>query len=257
MHPVLLRVGSLTLYTYGFFVALGFLAGILLAQREAKRLGEDQGKINDLFFYVLIAAIVGARLFYVGTDPDKYLENPLEIFKIWNGGLVFYGGFIGGAIGSIVYIRKKGMNLWRTSDILAPSIAAGQFLGRIGCFFAGCCYGKRCDLPWAITFTHPETLAPMGVPLHPTQLYSALANLGIFAILWRFRKRKKYDGQLFWMYAFLYGGSRAFIEIFRGDFRGATIFGLFSISQVLGGIIALISIFMMLRFSRRAAGKTQ
>jgi phosphatidylglycerol:prolipoprotein diacylglycerol transferase len=256
MHPVLVPIGRLTIYTYGFFVALGFLAGILLARTEAKRLGEDPAKISDLFFYVLIAAIVGSRLFYVGTDPGKYLENPLEIFKLWSGGLVFYGGFIGGLIGAIVYIRKKGMELWRTSDMLAPSIAAGQFLGRIGCFFAGCCYGKQCELPWAVTFTHPATLAPMGVALHPTQLYSAMANLSIFAILWRLRVRKKYDGQLFWTYTFLYGVGRALVEIFRDDYRGGTIFGLFSISQVLGGVIALISVFMMFRFSRRAVNET-
>ncbi len=255
MYPVLLQFGSLTLYTYGFFVAIGFLAGMFLSYYEAKRLGEDQGQVLDLFFYLLMAAIIGSRLFYVGTNPDEYLKNPLEIFKIWNGGLVFYGGFIGGMVAALIYIKIKKMCLWRTADILAPSIAAGQFLGRIGCFFAGCCYGKVCELPWAVTFTHPHTLAPMGIPLHPTQLYSAVSNLIIFSVLWLFRKRKRYDGQLFWMYAFLYGTTRTLIEIFRGDFRGPVILDVLSVSQIIGASIAVIAVFMMFRLSGQVGTK--
>jgi len=257
MYPVLLQLGRFSLYTYGLFVAMGFLAGILLAQREAKRLGEDQGKIMDLFFYLLISAIVGSRLFYVGTNPDKYLEDPLEIFRIWNGGLVFYGGFIGGLIAWIVYSKKKKMLLWKTADILAPSIAVGQFFGRIGCFFAGCCYGKICNLPWAVTFTHPDTLAPIGRALHPTQLYSAATNLAIFILIWFLRDRKKYDGQLFWTYAFVYGITRSLIEIFRGDFRGYSIFGMVSISQTIGGFMAIFAIVMMVRLGKSVKGNRE
>jgi phosphatidylglycerol:prolipoprotein diacylglycerol transferase len=249
MYPVLLQIGSLTIYTYGFFVAVGFLAGMFLAHNEAKRLGEDPGRILDLFFYLLIAAIVGSRLFYVGTNPGEYLERPLEIVKIWSGGLVFYGGFVGGLAAALIYIKKKRMVLWRTADILAPSIAAGQFLGRIGCFFAGCCYGKESELPWAVTFTHPHTLAPAGEPLHPTQLYSAASNLIIFSVLWILRKRKGYNGQIFWMYALLYGITRTLIEIFRGDFRGPSVFGILSVSQVIGVLIVLIAVFMMFRLA--------
>jgi len=245
MYPILLHLGKLTLYTYGFFLAMGFLAGIFLAKYEAKRVGENPDKILDLAFYILIAAIVGSRLFYVATNPKLYLSAPLEIFKIWNGGLVFYGGFIAALITALIYMRLKGMPIWKTADILAPSLALGQALGRMGCFFAGCCYGKACDLPWAITFTNPDTLAPIGVPVHPTQLYSAFTNLAIFTLLFSFRKRKTFDGQIFWLYVLLYAITRSIIEIFRGDFRGQLVFGVLSISQATGCLMAILAVIMI------------
>ncbi len=253
MYPVLLRFGKFSIYTYGFFVAMGFLVGILFAKREARRVGIDHEKITDLCFYVLIAAIVGSRLFYVATNPEMFFSDPLEIFKIWKGGLVFYGGFVAALITGFIYLKKANMPLWKTGDIMAPSIAVGHFLGRLGCFFAGCCYGKTSDLPWAVTFKHPETLAPIGIPLHPTQLYSAINNLIIFAVLLIFRRYKKYDGQLFWIYVLLYGITRSIIEGFRGDYRGQTILGMLSISQAIGGIMAVIAIVMMVILGRRAA----
>lgn len=245
MHPILFRLGPLTIHTYGFFVAMGFVAGIFLAKNEAKRSGEDQEKIMDLFFYILIAAIVGSRLFYVAINFEMFIADPLEIFKIWNGGLVFYGGFIGAIIVGLVYLKKNKMPLWKTLDIVAPSLALGQFFGRLGCFSAGCCYGKVCDLPWAVTFVHPDTLAQTGIPLHPTQLYHSLSNLTIFIILFFFRRRKNFDGLLFWLYVFLYGITRSFIEIFRGDFRGQVFFGIFSVAQVISSIMIIIAIVMM------------
>ena len=136
MFPVLLKIGPLSIFTYGFFIALGFLAGIYLAVREARRLGEEPEIIMDLCFYLLIAAIIGSRLFYVATNPKMFLDNPVEILKIWNGGLVFYGGFIAALITGIVYLKTKNIPVWKTADIMAPSIALAHFFGRIGCFFA-------------------------------------------------------------------------------------------------------------------------
>jgi phosphatidylglycerol---prolipoprotein diacylglyceryl transferase len=251
MYPVLFKLGKLTLYTYGSFIAIGFLTGIVLAKMEAGRLGEDPEKIVDLCFYVLIAAIVGSRLFYAVTNIRMFLSDPLEIFRIWNGGLVFYGGFIAALLTALAYLKFQKMSVWKSTDILAPSLAAGQFLGRLGCFFAGCCYGKQCNLPWAVTFSRTDSLAPLGVSLHPTQLYHALGNLFIFGFLWHRRVRKKFDGQLFWTYVLLYGISRAFLEIFRGDFRGAPIVGLFSISQVIGGIMVVTAITMLTLLGRQ------
>lgn len=255
MHPVLLKLGPFSIYTYGFFIAMGFIAGILLAKREAVRLGEDPERIMDLSFYVLIAAIVGSRLFYIFINSEIFLSDILEIFRIWNGGLVFYGGFIAALIVGLIYLKIKKMPLWRTTDIAAPCIALGQFFGRLGCFSAGCCYGEACNLPWAVTFTNPDTLAPVGIPLHPTQLYHAAGNLIIFFILWFFRKRKKFDGQLFWLYVILYVITRSFIEIFRGDFRGEPVFGVLSVAQAIGIIMALVAIIMMI-ILRKRAGKT-
>lgn len=258
MYPILLKIGKLSLYTYGLFVALGFVTGILVARHEAKRLREDQDKIMDLCFYVLIAAIVGSRLFYVFTNFNMFISDPLEIFRIWNGGLVFYGGFVVALITAIVYVKRKGMSLFKTSDIMAPALAIGHAIGRIGCFFAGCCYGKSCDLPWAVTFTNPDSLAPVNIPLHPTQLYAAAANLIIFIFVWVLRNKKKFDGQIFWIYVLLYGVARSVIEIFRGDFRGDLVFGTLSISQTIGGSMVLLSVMMLIVLGKKgikAAGR--
>jgi phosphatidylglycerol:prolipoprotein diacylglycerol transferase len=255
MHPILLKIGDITLHTYGFFVAMGFLAGILLARSEAKRMGVDHEKIMDLCFYILIAAILGSRLLYVVINHEFFLSNPLDVFKIWSGGLVFYGGFIAALFTAFIYLKRHKMSVWLTVDIAAPSLAIGHFLGRLGCFSAGCCFGRECDLPWAVTFTHPETLAPIGIPLHPTQLYSSISNLIIFFFLWFFRKRTKFHGQLFWIYVLLYGITRSFIEIFRGDFRGDSVFGLLSVSQTIGISMSVIAVIMLIRISSATKAK--
>ena len=249
MHPILLKIGGITLHTYGFFVAMGFLGGILLARSEAKRLGVDPEKVMDLCFYILIAAIVGSRLFYVAVNYELFLSNPLDVFKIWTGGLVFYGGFIAALFTAFIYLKMHKMPVWLTADIAAPSLAIGHFLGRLGCFSAGCCFGRECDLPWAVTFTHPETLAPIGIPIHPTQLYSSISNLIIFFFLWFFRKRTKFHGQLFWIYVLLYGITRSFIETFRGDFRGNPVFELLSVSQTIGISMSVIAVIMLITIS--------
>ena len=255
MHPVLLKLGPFSIHTYGFFVAMGFIAGILLAKREAKRLGEDPERIMDLFFYVLIAAIIGSRLLYIFINPEVFLSDILESFRIWNGGLVFYGGFIAALVVGLVYLKIKKMPMLRTMDIAALSLALGQFFGRLGCFSAGCCYGKACNLPWAVTFTNPDTLAPIGIPIHPTQLYHSLGNLSIFVFLWFFRRRKKYNGQIFCLYILLYAASRSFIEIFRGDFRGEPVFGVLSVAQAVGIIMVPAAVIMMI-ILRKQTGKT-
>lgn len=245
MHPLLFKFGNISIYTYGFFLATGFVAGLLLAKSEAKRLGQDVDRIMDLAFYLLISAIIGSRLLYVLTNLETFIADPVEIFRIWHGGLVFYGGFIAAMVAGIILLKKWKMPLWTITDIIVPSIAAGQFMGRIGCFSAGCCYGKICDLPWAVIFKNSASLAPTGIPLHPTQLYHAFSNLMIFFFLWFYRKHKKFEGQLFWIYILLYGITRAFIEIFRGDFRGHVFFGFLSISQIIGLAMAVMAIIAM------------
>jgi len=255
MYPTLINLGMFSIHTYGLFIAIGFLAGMLLARREALRVGLNPEKITDLTFYLLIAAIVGSRLFYVFTAPEAFFKNPLEIFKIWNGGLVFFGGFIAALTTALIFMKKYSLPIWMTCDLLAPSLALGHFFGRIGCFFAGCCYGKQCDLPWAVSFNHPDSLAPLGVPLHPTQLYSSMSNLMIFSILWFWRRRKTFDGQIFWIYILLYGTLRSLIEQLRGDFRGATVFGILSLSQTIGLSLAITAIVMLI-VSKKSA-KTQ
>jgi len=253
MHPILLKLGGFTIYTYGFLIATGIMIALFVARKEAKRTGEDPDKIIDLCFYLVISGVVGSRLFYIATTPEMFIDDFLEVFRIWNGGLVFYGAFIGAFVTGIVYVKKNKLPLWKTADIVAPGVAIGHVFGRLGCFFAGCCYGQVCDLPWAVSFTDPDTLArPIGVPLHPTQLYASGSNLVIFIILLLIRRRMKFHGQLFWIYVMLYGIVRSINEMFRADFRGEFFFQIFSISQVIGWSMALLALVMLIIFSRRA-----
>lgn len=251
MHPVLFNFEGLTLYTYGFFVALGVVAAIFFARHEARRIGIDPERIMDLCFYLVIAAIVGSRLFYVATNLSYFTREPLDIFKIWQGGLVFYGGFIGALLTAVIFVKKYELPLGKTADIAAMAIPLGHFFGRIGCFFAGCCYGQSCGLPWAVTFHHPESLAPLNTPIHPTQLYSSAANLLIFLGIFAFRKHKRFDGQLFWIYVICYGLIRSAIEVFRGDYRGGFLFGCISVSQAIGVSLALASFVILIVLSLR------
>ncbi len=254
MFPVIFEAGKFAVYTYGFFVAVGVLAAVLFARFEAKRVGVDPNRTADLCFYLVIAAILGSRLFFVAANLDYFLREPLEIFKIWSGGLVFYGGFIAAFITALALIRAFKLPLGKIADIAAMAIPLGHFFGRLGCFSAGCCYGEKCDLPWAVTFEHPESLAPLNTPLHPTQLYSAAANLAIFLLLFAFRGKKRFDGQLFLFYLLLYGILRSVIEIFRGDDRGAYIMGVFSVSQVIGLSVAFFSVVILFIAGRKRSG---
>ena len=159
MHPILFKLGPITIYSYGLMIALGIMVGLFLARRQAKREGIDPDKILDITLYVLLAALIGARLLFVFMNFAEYVDEPLRILKIWEGGLVFYGGLLPAVAIGIWYIKRLGLPLWQIADILAPSLAIGHAMGRIGCFFAGCCYGGACDLPWAVTFTNPQSLA--------------------------------------------------------------------------------------------------
>lgn len=255
MHPILIKIGPITIYSYGFFLAIGFILAIFYSTREAKRAGVDPQKISDLAFYLIIAALVGSRLLFIITEPHDFIENPLEVFKIWKGGLVFYGGFIGALITGIWYVKKHGMPIWKTSDIIAPGIALGQSLGRIGCFSAGCCYGKETTVPWAVTFTDINSLARLGVPLHPTQLYEAALDFCIFLFLISFRRRKTFDGQLIWLYTLLYAVARFIVELFRGDPRGSAFDNLLSTSQIIGIVMAVVAMVMLLMLGRNKTAK--
>ncbi len=248
MHPILFKIGPLTIYTYGFFIALAFVTGILWACWEAKRLGEEAEKIMDLGFYLIIAAIIGSRLFFVLLNMKEYLNHPLNIIKIWEGGLVFHGGLIASIVVGFYYLKKHHLNIWKYTDILAPAFILGQAIGRIGCLMAGCCYGKKTTLPWGIVFTDANSLAVLDVPLHPTQIYTSIGALCIFGFLLWLRKRKSYEGQVFWLYIVLYSIMRFIIDIFRGDQIYGTrvyFFQALTLTQVLSIVFFLSALYML------------
>lgn len=228
MFPILFNLGPFTLHTYGLFVALGVLLGIHIAVRLAMMEGFEREKIENalysLLFFLVVGGIIGGRIFYVVVYRHEFSGDILEIFKVWQGGLVSYGGLLGAFAGFFLWYKKSKIFPWKkVVDWLAPSLAFGHALGRLGCFFAGCCYGLPTDRPWGIVFSDSQTLAPIGFPLHPTQLYEFvfLTFLGLF-LWWRFIKLKrmsivKIDGVIFADYLILYSVGRFLIEFFRGD----------------------------------------
>lgn len=251
MYPVLFKIGPLTVHTYGVLVALGFLTGIAFAIKHAKDYSISKDTIIDIGFYILFSAIIGSRLFFVLIKLDYYLKNPISIFKIWEGGLVFYGGVLLAVPVAIWYAKRHSLDVLKIADIFAPSIAIGHSIGRLGCFSAGCCYGRYTEsVPWAIIFTDPNSIAPTGIPLHPTQIYESIGEFINFIILFFFlRKRKSFDGQLLIIYLILYSILRFIVEFFRGDADRGIIISGFSVPQGISIAIFVISIvaYMILR----------
>jgi len=243
MYPILLKLGPITLFTYGLFLALAFLSAIYLSAREAKRQGLDQSRFYDLCFYSVLGALVGSRLLYVFLELPTFVAHPVKIFAIWEGGLIFHGGLVMAVAVAFYYMRRHSIPWRQAFDSLAVGMPMGQALGRVGCFMAGCCYGAPSSLPWAVTFTNPETLCPLRVPLHPSQLYEALLSLGVFGVVYSLRTRKRFNGQLMLTYFLLAGLVRFVVEFFRNpaDYRGPIIWADMPLTQVVALGIALVS----------------
>jgi phosphatidylglycerol:prolipoprotein diacylglycerol transferase len=257
MHPKLITIGSFYLPTYGVLLAIAYLTAIWWLGRKAARENLPKERIFDLSLYILASAIIGAKLLLAVVDFREYLEDPHDAMELLRSGGVFQGGLIAATAVGFWYIRKHRLPLWRVTDMAAPSIALGEAIGRWGCFAAGCCYGKRTSVPWAITFTdpfaHEAVGTPLNTPLHPTQIYLSLNALVLFAVCEYFYRRKKFDGEVFWIYVLGYALTRGIIEEFRGDLvRGFVIPGVLSTAQFIGVIMALASIVMLMLLSRRA-----
>ncbi|TAL01489.1 MAG: prolipoprotein diacylglyceryl transferase [Verrucomicrobia bacterium] len=204
-------------------VALGFLAGAWTAGRRAALTKISGEKIADLIPWLVVGAILGARSLYVATYWREQFAGDAfpEVFMIQHGGLVYYGGLIGAALACVIYCRARALPLWGVADVLAPSIALGYVFGRVGCLLNGCCYGRACDLPWAISFPADNPLHPPTTPVHPTQIYDSLLNLVLYlALAWLYR-RKKFNGQIFAAYLMCYAVTRSVVESFRGDYTEA------------------------------------
>ncbi len=253
MYPELFSLGPITVYSYGVLLAASYLLGLRLAMWRAKRWGLDANRVLDLGIYIIIAALVGAKLLLLIVDFDQFTSAE-ELLTLARSGGVFYGGLITAVVVAFWYIAKHRMPFWTTCDVFAPGIALGHVTGRLGCLAAGCCYGKPTDVPWAIVFTDPLAQAnvgtPLGIPLHPTQIYEAGAALLILGVLLATeRKGRPFAGRTFWSYMFLYAISRYIIEIYRGDPRG-TVFDIFSTSQFISVLLAPLSIAMLVWLSR-------
>jgi phosphatidylglycerol:prolipoprotein diacylglycerol transferase len=256
MYPRLFELGPITVYTYGVLLAAAYLLGLKLAMVRAQARGLDANRVLDLGIYIIISALVGAKLLLLVTDFRTFSANPRELLTLARSGGVFYGGLIVAVGVALWYIRRIGLPLWTTCDVFAPGIALGHVVGRFGCFFAGCCYGRPTTLPWGITFTDPFAAAnvgtPLGVALHPTQLYEAGAELAILIVLLTTeRKGRAFAGRTFWTYLLLYAVSRFIIEFYRGDDRGTV--GMFSTSQFISLLLAPLAIGMLVYLSRVVA----
>ncbi len=222
MHPILIRLGPLFIPTYGFLFASGVLLGILVDVKLAKREGIDQRVFSDFLFYGLLSSLLGAKLLLLLTSLKYYLEFPGELVYLLTSGGTFFGGLIVGLLFTVWFVRKKQMNFRRLGDVTVPGLALGHFFGRLGCFGAGCCFGRFADgSPLAVMFSsqkaHDLTGVPLHLPLYPTQLLEAAGNLLNFLILLALFRRRKYPGQVLTLYIFNYSLLRFVVEYFRGD----------------------------------------
>ena len=262
MFPILLDFNYFPLHTYGVLLASSFLTALWFSARAAEREGIDKAAIYDLGVYIAISALLGAKLLFLVTEFPYYVTHPDEILSLTTlrSGGVYYGGFILAAVAGIWISWRKGLPVWKITDLCAPGIAFGQAIGRLGCFSAGCCYGQPTSQPWGVVFSdsysHQMVGVPLGVSLHPTQLYQAGANLALFGLLWLSLRRKRFDGQVFILYLVGYAASRFLIEFFRGDaVRGFVFDGALSTSQFIGLILfpAAAVLFLILRHRPGAA----
>lgn len=247
MYPDLISIGPVTLHTYGMFVAIGFFVGLMVTVRLGKSEGIGSQQVMDMGFIIILSAIIGSRLLYILMNTSYYLRSPLDMLKIWEGGLVFSGGIIGVVLTMLWYIKRHGLPLGKIADLWAPATAIGQSIGRIGCFMAGCCYGKPTDLKWGVVFTNPHSLArPLNVPLHPTQVYDSISGFIIFLVLLLLYSKKKFEGQIFLWLLIMHSTARLAIERFRGDDRGILLGSNMSVTQLIATLILITSVGILL-----------
>lgn len=250
MFPKLIDFGQFFIPSYGVFVALGFLAGIWLALRLAARAGLNGEFVMDLAIYCALVGLAGSKLLMFVFNWQDYASDPSRILSmetLMSAG-VYHGGFAAALIFAWFYVRRHRQNFLRIADVLAPGLALGHAIGRLGCFAAGCCWGAECHRPWAVTFTNPGANAltgvPLNLPLHPTQLYESAATLFVAAVLVFCFERLRQPGRLFGLYLVLYGAARTASESFRMHDQAPPLAGLtwtqwIAIGLGLGGALLL------------------
>lgn len=253
MHYHLMDLGPISIYTYGLCIAIGILVAFYVADRRGKKLGIDVSCLDSFTLWILIGGFAGSKLLYYITRFQDILKDP-SILLNFGDGWVVYGGILGGIAAGWVYCRLKGLNFWEYFDLIIPEVALAQGFGRLGCFFAGCCYGVETHSWFAITF--PEGgLAPSGIPLFPTQLISSAYDFLLFFVLIWLNKKKKFNGELGGWYLVFYSAGRFLIEFFRGDLVRGGAMGL-STSQIIS-IFTLAAGIAILLAGRKAASKNE
>jgi len=247
MRPTLFQIGRVPILSYGFSLAVAFVLCTLLGIREARRRDIDPDKVLDLALYLCISGIIGARLLFVLLDIPTYFKNPIEIINLRDGGLAYHGGFIAALLVGIAYVRRQELDGWVMADIIAPLVALGYAIVRIGCFLNGCCFGLPTNVPWALRCRAGDFTFR-----HPTQIYASLASLIIFIILYTKRDHKKFPGYLMFLYVGLYSVSRFIVEIYRDVPR---LIGPFSVAQ-LASVLFIFAAFACIRvLSSEAVGE--
>lgn len=257
MFPRLFHLGSFNLPTYGVLVALGVITGLTMAAKVGRRQGLDPDNVWNLGILAVLSAIVGAKILLIVNDWSWYTAHPGEIFSFatLQAGGVFYGGLIAAIAASVWYIRRHHMPALRTCDSFAPGLALGHSIGRLGCFAAGCCYGKPTEHFWGVTFTNPLAKewvgTPLGVRIQPTQLFESAVELANFLFLYWLVKRKKFEGQVIGSYLFIYGVARYFLEFIRDDpDRGSLFGGAMTGTQFISILLVVAGGLLWLRRSR-------
>jgi phosphatidylglycerol:prolipoprotein diacylglycerol transferase len=250
MKPVAFMLGDHPIHYYGIFYAFGILVLWLVMRSEFKRLGQPTDRAYDLTLGIVVVSFVGAKLVFVGTQIARG-RGPESWHLLSGQGMVVAGGLAGNLLFAWWYARYRKLPLGQVLDIGILGGTPGVAVGRMGCLMTGCCYGRPSDLPWAVTFTDPLTVAPRGVPLHPTQVYDALTLLLIFAVLWTLRRRKRFEGQLVVLGLGAFAVARPLLELFRGDAaRGLYLGGRFSTSQILALPVLVLAVVLYRRLSR-------
>ena len=249
--------GPFTLHTYGFLLAVAFLAGLFVAARQARRSGLDANRVTDMAVWVLIAGLLGAKAMLLAVDWAFYSRNPRELISLFQSGGVFYGGLLGGLLVAFWYARHYKLPGLATADALAPGVVLGQAIGRLGCFAAGCCFGRPAAVPWAVTFTDPYAAravgTPVDTPLHPSQLYESFACFLLFFALLAIAGRKRFDGQVLLAYTAGYSAIRFVLEFWRGDpDRGSLFGGALSTSQAIAIVLVVAAATAWVRLRRKA-----
>lgn len=252
MHPILFEIGNVTIYSYGFMIAMGVIAGVsYMAVRGKKELGLTFDTANSLFLYIFVAAFVGGKVFLFFENPSYYVNEPEKLLT--GRGFVFYGSFLFAIPTMYWFFKRKKLPVYQMLDIMAITTCLVHMFGRIGCFMAGCCYGKPTDSILGTSFTDPACYAdPKNVPLHPTQIYEAGYIFLVGVVLWYLRSKKKFHGQLFLLYLVLYGAGRFVLEYFRGDIaRGFVIRNYLSHSQLIALVMVAGVMMIYYRWSKR------